>query len=309
MAKRTKSAPPKKKSKKSPWLVFLAIALGIVIGPLVGTKSALFGITFYSLFDVIGTLFIRALTLIVVPLVASSIISGIARMGSESTFGRLGLKTFGFYITTTFLAVLTGILFVNMIRPGVDGVSEAMTQQAQQYATSPEHLAAQKLNSAGDLLFQIIPANIFDAFSKGNMLGIIFFSLLFGYAMSRIDKYANTLLSSAGCVSGYDPHYACDHEVSTTWSFLSRGESFATTGLDSLKSLLWFSLTVILALAFFMFVVLPLLLKFVGKVSPINHFRAMAPALVTAFSTSSSSASLPVTLDCVEKRAGVSNRI
>ncbi len=310
MAKRTKSAPPKKKSKKSPWLVFLAIALGIVIGPLVGTKSALFGITFYSLFDVIGTLFIRALTLIVVPLVASSIISGIARMGSESTFGRLGLKTFGFYITTTFLAVLTGILFVNMIRPGVDGVSEAMTQQAQQYATSPEHLAAQKLNSAGDLLFQIIPANIFDAFSKGNMLGIIFFSLLFGYAMSRIDKYADTLLSFWQGV--FQAMIRITHVI---MKFLPLGvfclvaKVFATTGLDSLKSLLWFSLTVILALAFFMFVVLPLLLKFVGKVSPINHFRAMAPALVTAFSTSSSSASLPVTLDCVEKRAGVSNRI
>jgi proton glutamate symport protein len=87
------------------------------------------------------------------------------------------------------------------------------------------------------------------------------------------------------------------------------GKVFATTGFESLKSLLFFFITVVTALAFFMFVVLPLVLKFIGKVSPLAHFRAMAPALVTAFSTSSSSASLPVTLDCAEKRAGISNRI
>ncbi len=312
MAKKKKSDahPAAKSHKKSPWAIFIAIALGIIIGPLVGTESGLFGITFYSAFDLIGTLFIRALTLIVVPLVASSIISGIARIGSEGAFGRLGLKTFGFYISTTFLAVLTGVLFVNMIRPGKDGVSEAMTAQLQKFVISSEQLTGSKLNTATDLLFQIIPSNVVDAFSKGNMLGIIFFSLLFGYAMSRITSHGDILLGFWQGV--FQSMIRITHVI---MKFLPLGvfcliaKVFATTGLESLKSLLWFTLTVLLALGFFVLVILPILLKLVGKVSPINHFRAMAPALITAFSTSSSSASLPVTLDCVEKRAGVSNRI
>jgi proton glutamate symport protein len=220
------------------------------------------------------------------------------------------LKTFGFYISTTFLAVLTGVLFVNMIRPGKDGVSEAMTAHLQKFVSSSEQFTSSKLNTATDLLFQIIPSNVVDAFSKGNMLGIIFFSLLFGYAMSRITSHGDILLGFWQGV--FQSMISITHVI---MKFLPLGvfcliaKVFATTGLESLKSLLWFTLTVLLALGFFMLVILPILLKLVGKVSPVNHFRAMAPALVTAFSTSSSSASLPVTLDCVEKRAGVSNRI
>jgi Na+/H+-dicarboxylate symporter len=94
------------KKKVSPWWVFLAIGLGVVVGSLTGTKTGLFGITFYSIYDLFGTLFIKSLTLIIVPLVSASIITGIARIGSEGKMGRLGLKTFAFYISTTFLAVL-----------------------------------------------------------------------------------------------------------------------------------------------------------------------------------------------------------
>src|SRR5438552_3451931 len=106
------------KKKKTPWMVFAAIILAIFIGNWTGTESGLFGVTFYSVYDVIGTLFIRALTLIVVPLVSSSIITGIARIGGESSFGRLGLKTFTFYIATSLLAILIGVFCVNLIDPG-----------------------------------------------------------------------------------------------------------------------------------------------------------------------------------------------
>ncbi|MBI2743240.1 MAG: dicarboxylate/amino acid:cation symporter [Chlamydiales bacterium] len=299
-----------KKTKKTPWVVFAAIALGMIIGPLTGTTAGVFGISFYSMYDLFGTLFIKALTLIVVPLVASSIISGIARMGSDKTFGRLGLKTFGFYVSTTFLAVLTGLLFVNMIKPGTDGLSEAMAKQALEYSTSNAHLAAGKVNTVVDIFHQIIPSNIVDAFGKSNMLGIIFFSILFGYALSKIDAHATTLLSFwQGVFQAmiYVTHLVM--KVLPFGVFCLVAKVFATTGLESLKSLTLFFVTVVLALGFFMFVVLPLVLKFIGRVSPLSHFRAMAPALVTAFSTSSSSASLPVTLDCAEKRAGISNKI
>jgi len=87
-----------KKKSKSPWKVILAILLGIAAGSLTGTTGSLFGITFFSIYDLIGKLFINSLMLIVVPLVSASVITGIARIGNESTMGRLGLKIFGFYI-------------------------------------------------------------------------------------------------------------------------------------------------------------------------------------------------------------------
>ena len=104
-------------NKKRPWAV-IAIALAVVVGMWVGTEKTIFGVTYYSIFDLFGTLFIRALTLIVVPLVSSSIITGIARIAGDSSFGRLGLKTFGFYIITSLMAILIGLFFVNVIGPG-----------------------------------------------------------------------------------------------------------------------------------------------------------------------------------------------
>ncbi len=298
------------RKKVSPWWVFAAIILGMCVGPLVGTEKSLFGMTLYSLFDLLGTLFIRALTLVVVPLVTASIITGIARIGGEGSFGRVGIKTFAFYISTTFLAVLTGLLFVNMLQPGV-GEHTALLSEKIAASTVQEHISSGKLNTFSDLLLQIVPANIVDALGRGQMLGIIFFSLLFGYALSKIESQASSVL--LGFWQGvFQTMIRITHiimKVLPIGVFFLVAKVFATTGTESLKMLLLFFVTVILGLVFFMFVVMPLILRFVGGVSPLNHFRAMAPALITAFSTSSSSATLPITLDCVEKRAGVSNKI
>lgn len=299
------------KSKKSPWKVLIAIALGIICGSLTGTTAQIFGVTFYSLYDLFGKLFINALMLIVVPLVASSIITGIARIGNEGTFGRLGLKIFGFYIGTTLLAILIGLFFVNVFNPGasfnVDGariVSSDVTAEMQ------KDLVSQKKLSVISVVLQIIPSNIVDAF-HGQMLGLIFFSLLFGYALSKIEKHPFSILM--GFWQGVFQTMLAITEI--IMRFLPIGvfalvaKSFATGGLDSLRSLALFFVTVLTGLAAFTFIALPLLLKLMARVSPILHFKAMAPALLTAFSTSSSSATLPVTMECVEKRAGVSNRI
>lgn len=300
-----------KKKRKSPWGVFIAILLGMAIGAMTGTQQSIFGLTYYSVFDLFGSLFIKSLTLIVVPLVASSIISGIAKIGNESAFGRLGLKTFGFYFSTTLLAVLAGLLFVNLIQPGKEGLSEQLAARVVQFSPAEHTLSSGKLNTFTDLLFQIVPSNIFDTFSKGNMLGVIFFSLLFGYAISKLEGRPFEVLT--GFWQGvFQAMLGITHlimKVLPFGVFCLVAKVFATTGFESLKSLVLFLITVILALASFALIILPLLLKFIGRVNPLTHFRAMAPALFTAFSTSSSSASLPVTLDCVEKRAGVSNRI
>lgn len=300
-----------KKKGKSPLKVLLAIALGIIAGMLGGDKAGFFGVTFYEIYDVIGKLFINALMLIVVPLVSASIITGIARIGNEGTFGRLGLKIFGFYIGTSLLAILIGLISVNIFNPGVSFTSHGSSViTAEMTAALKDDIASGKGVSVLSVVLQIIPSNIVDAY-HGQMLGLIFFSLLFGYAISKIDSHPQSILM--GFWQGIFQSMLVITDV--IMHFLPIGvfclvaKSFATAGLDSLQSLALFFVTVIVGLCVFMFIALPLLLKFVGGVSPMNHFRAMAPALVTAFSTSSSSASLPVTIDCVEKRAGVSNRI
>lgn len=300
-----------KKKRKSPWTVIAAILLGMACGALTGTTGSLFGITFYSIYDLIGKLFINALMLIVVPLVSASIITGIARIGNESTMGRLGLKIFGFYIFTSLIAILIGLLVVNVFNPGAffteygsTVISPEMTAQLK------EDLASGHGISLTTVILQIVPANIIDAF-HGQMMGLIFFSLLFGYAVSKIEHHPQSII--LGFWQGIFQTMLVMTDV--IMKFLPLGvfclvaKSFATAGLDSIKSLAIFFVTVIVGLSLFMFVALPLLLKFIAKVNPWLHFRAMAPALVTAFSTSSSSATLPVTIECVEKRAGVSNRI
>ena len=301
-----------KKKHKRPWPVFIAIFLAIIAGTLLGKDRIFFGISVYSLLDVFGNVFLNALTLVVVPLVSSSIITGIARIGGDQSFGKLGLKMFFFYLGTSLMAILIGLFFVNVIHPGSPESMPLPTDQEQiAIAQLQNNMAHTEGKALVNVLMQIVPSNIVAAFSQTQMLGLIFFSLLFGYAVSKIDPHPSSILQ--GFWQGvFQAMIKITHIV---MRFLPYGvfclvtKVFMTTGLQSLASLALFALTVLLGLATFMLVGLPLILKLVGRVKPMRHLKAMTPALVTAFSTSSSSATLPITIDCVEKRAGVSNRI
>ncbi|MEI8329300.1 MAG: dicarboxylate/amino acid:cation symporter [Chlamydiia bacterium] len=299
------------KKKKSPWPVLIAIILAFLIGNLTGTTAGIFGITFYSLYDLIGKLFIQSLTLIVVPLVASSIITGMARIGGDASFKRLGAKIIGYCLFTTLSAVFLGLLFVNIIRPGMgDSFHLQLAQSSVDgiHQSLAEHSSTITISS---LILTVVPANIFDALAKGEMLAIIFFSLLFGFALTKIEKNKSHQIQTV--FQGiFETMIQITHLIMHLLPFgvfCLVAKVAATTGFESLSSLGYFFLTVILGLTTFSLVFIPLLLKYVGKVSPKRHFKAIAPALITAFSTSSSSASLPITIDCVEKRVGVSNRI
>lgn len=298
------------KKKQKPWNVFIAIILGIIAGTFSTKGTVLFGIDLYNFYDFFGKIFLNALTMVTVPLVAASIITGIARIGGETNFGRLGAKTFAFYLGTSVIAVLIGLLFVNLLGPGHHIHVDQLESQAHA-AVLQKHITTQESYRFTHVFLQIIPSNIFDTFSKGEMLGVIFFSLIFGYCISKIEKDSSTTL--------YHFFQAIFRTmirlIHLVMKFLPLGvfflvaRAFSETGLKSLSSLGMFTLSVLLGLAAFMFIALPLLLKWIGRVRPSRHFKAMGPALITAFSTSSSSASLPITIDCVEKRAGVSNRI
>lgn len=295
--------------------VFIAMLLAGLAGFLTGPDKSLFGVTYLQVYNLIGQLFLNALTLVVVPLVAASIITGTARMGQEQSFGSLGLQTFGLYLLTTSVAVLIGLAIVVLIQPGNDrGNSESMVALISQ-AEPLSHLSALKQGNvfAGieQIFLKLIPSNILAVAAQGQMLGLIFFSLLFGFFIPKVEQDTSTIL--LGFWRGLFQVMMCmTHLVMKALPLGVFGlvaKVVATTGLGAIQAIGYFFLTVLLAFAIYVGVALPLMLKFIGGINPLRHIRAISPALFTAFSTSSSAATLPITIDCVEKRANVSNRI
>lgn len=296
------------------WKILAAIILACIAGTLTGKTATIFGVTYYTFFDLFSQLFLNALTLLVVPLVASAIISGLGQIGGDSSFGKLGAKTFAFYIVTIFSAILIGLLMVNIIRPGDHHTKLQVTtsltpiQQEDQVVALMQPIS--KLDAVFQILFKLVPINIIEAATQGNMLGIIFFSLLFGFALMKVEGESGSTLVHFWrglflTMMGFT-HFIM--KVMPLGVFFLVAKTTASAGVLSIAELGYFFLTVILGLAVFCFVVLPIYLRILG-INPIRHIRAIAPALVTAFSTSSSAATLPITIECVEKRAGVSNRV
>ncbi|MCH7226688.1 dicarboxylate/amino acid:cation symporter [Haloferula sp. A504] len=269
----------------------------------------------------IGDLFMQALKMIIVPLIVTSVISGIASLQGVKGFGRLGGKTFAFYACSSLVAVVTGLLLVNLIQPGlVDGqpnevIKAAFDQKAAE--ASPEDLA--KVAAASekepkdflDTIKMMVPPNVFAAATNnGQMLGVIVFSLLFAIAITRLpaDEMRtlreffqagnDVMITVTRWIMAISPIgvYALMFPV----IFENGPQVFAEMGR-------YFG-TVIAALGIHLFVTLPLVLHFIAKVNPLDHFRAMRDALLLAFSTASSSGTLPVTMRCVQDQAGVSKR-
>ncbi len=207
------------KKKKKPWAVFVAIGLAIVVGSWTGKEMGLFGVSFYSLYDIIGKLFINSLTLIIVPLVSSSIITGVARIGKDGQFGRIGAKTFGFYFLTKIIAIIIGIVLINLIQPGKSNVGSVSSLIDKSMCSNTAGEAFSKM------LLDLIPPNVLDAFAKGNMLGLIFFSIIFGYAITHIAKKASEvhmLFWKGVFEASINPLH---HESSPLTGFLFGGES------------------------------------------------------------------------------------
>jgi proton glutamate symport protein len=301
------------------WQILIAIILAIICGHLAGKQAGLFGITFYSLFDFFGTLFMNGLKMVIVPLIASSIITGIAGIGGSKGLGRLGGKTILFYLSTSLFAILIGLVLVNLIQPGVvngEPIKNILSVTDAQVQAAQAKVGSQGASSIVDVILSMLPVNIIKAAADGQMLGLIVFSLLFGYFMTRISEaYAEAqynfwqgvfevMMKITDLVIRFAPIGVFALIAKVVAGFDTHGNDIAT----AVEALTKFSLTVLLGLGLHFFVTLPLLLKLIGRVNPLRHFRAMVPALLTAFSTASSSATLPMTMECVEKNAKVSNR-
>lgn len=294
------------------WQILAALALASLVG-IWGTPEAKFlGISLVAILNFFGTLFLNALKMLIVPLVVASIITGMMEL-KPNTLGRLGSKTLFFYMSSSLVAILIGLLMVNVLQPGLVDGQPALAHMS----LSPDtESALTKVEGKGtddiaEVFLRMVPANIVSAAAEGQMLGLIFFSLLFGYFLSHLKgthgevqkDFWRGLLSIMIQITNLVMKFA------PIGIFALVSKVILLSGTDAFEPLALFFTTVIMALAFHMLIFLPLVLKFVARVAPLLHFKAMMPALLTAFSTSSSSATLPLTLDCVERRAGVSNRV
>lgn len=295
------------------WQILIALLLAVFIGWLVSPETSIFGLSIVSIFDFVGKLFLNALKMIIVPLIVSSIIMGVSNLGSSDAFGRLGGKTLLYYVVTSLFAILIGITVVNIVQPGIVDGKPAKEMLGLSEDTS-EVMMKVEGKSAGDVVgifLRMIPTNIVKAASEGQMLGLIFFSLLFGFFMTRIKLETQKILQTfwQGVFDVMMMITDLVMKFAPIGVFALVAKVMVISGFDAFRPLLTFFFTVIIALLIHIVIVMPLLLKFIGGVSPLKHYQAMAPALLTAFSTASSSATLPVTIDCVEDRAGVSNRV
>lgn len=251
-----------------------------------------------------GDIFLRALKMLIIPLILSSLISGITNIGSGGNLGRLGLKTFGYYVMTSIFAILTGLFFVNLIKPGI-GADLSFSQKVEGLV--------EKQKSVREIVIDIVPDNIFSAFNESDMLSIIFFAILFGFFITKVGKRPRQILSdffnALFDVMMKITMFVIKFTPLGIFGIVAKvvAEQDDLIGLGSRMGL--YMGTVIAALAIHFFITLPLIVKFIGKAKPFKHIKNMSTPLLTAFSTSSSGATLPLTINAVEKNSGVSNKI
>lgn len=291
------------------WQILIALVLAAIMGSVTGTEGTIFGLPWLAVYTFIGTLFLNALKMIVVPLVVSAIITGIGNVGAQGGFGRLGIKTISYYVAISFIAIMIGLFLVNTIEPGVSNNPAPVIEANEKVSQAVE---GKSVGDVVDVFLRMIPTNVVDAAASGQMLGLIFFSLLFGFFMTRLKgDLAQTMHNFwQGVFEVMMMITALIMKFAPLGVFGLVAASVAKTGFDQFGNLALFFATVAIALLIHLVVVMPLILRFVGGIkNPWLHFQAMAPALLTAFSTSSSSSTLPVTLNAVENRAGVSNRV
>lgn len=285
------------KKIKLHWQILFSLLLAIVFGALFPQH-----VEFVSW---LGIIFMNALKMVVVPLVFCSLVAGVSNIGLERNLGRLGIKTLAYYLSTSLLAILTGLVLVNIFKPGA-GKSDLIKSLPAAKAPESKHIS--------ETLLDIVPVNIFEAFSNnGKMISIILFAILFGFFIIKVNPPHKKVLTS---------FFKGAFEVMMKITLLIiKFAPFGIFGIvsgvvaeqadlfDLAKRLANFMWVVFLGLGIHSLLTLPFILFFVGKINPVKQIKAVGSALLTAFSTASSNATLPLTMETIEDNAGVSNKI
>lgn len=286
------------------WQILIAMVLGSGTAITLKYGMEIDSGMFVTLSEMFGTLFVRLLRMVIVPLVTSSVIIGIAGVGDPANLGRLGLKTFAYYMLTSTIGIVLGLVLSGIIKPGLGVELPEDASFSQQSLNTP--------SSPLDIFVRMIPENPIQAMAERDMLAMIFFAILLGVAMSQLEPiYKNRLLPvidaffhammklTTGII-----HLAPIGVYGLIFKAIMELEDFTLFG-----AIAKYMLTIAIGLTIHMFIILPTIFYIMTRRSPMKQYRDMLDAILTAFSTSSSSATLPVTIECVEKNAGVSNRI
>ncbi len=299
------------------WQILIGILLGIGAG-LLFIETGMTGIA-EDWIGPFGTIFIRLLKLIAVPLVLVSLINGVTNMKDITRLSKIGSKTIGFYILSTVLAITLGLTVVNIVQPG-SSFSEAKQEQFQdRYSeeSAQQQLEAGKVQERGplDFLVNLVPENIFSALGdNGEMLKVIFFALIFGIAMvmlpddktvtikNLINGLNDVVLKIVNIIMKFAPFGVFGLFVK---QIVQNSETLASL----FEALSIYALTVVLGLLIMVFVVYPLILRIFTKLRYGQFFKGILPAQLTAISTSSSAATLPITMERCEQSLGVSENI
>ncbi len=247
-------------------------------------------------------IFLRLLRMAIMPLIITSLTAAVISVGGRRDLGVLGAKTFAYYITSSLLAILTGQTLVNILKPGVGSAIEFQEEVTEIPAAAQRPV---------ELILNIIPENPFQALAEGTVLPVIFFCILFGYFVTRLDEpYRSTL--------GYFFQGAFKAMMKLTYAviwtaplgvFGINARIVATTGFEAFRSLGFYFVIVLIGLFIHAMVTLPLLVYLVTRKNPYRHYLGMPSALITAFSTGSTIVTLPLTMKAVTEHSGVSDKI
>ncbi|NNE98133.1 MAG: dicarboxylate/amino acid:cation symporter [Pyrinomonadaceae bacterium] len=285
--------------------VVLGLVLGLVTGVIINTflsdnafvKTWLVG----GIFHMVGAMFINSLKMLVVPLVTFSLICGVCGIGDIAALGRIGTKSFFLYVLTTAIAISTAIILATLIGPG---------QGFQMEGIEVTKVAAKEAPPITQVFIDIIPGNPITAFANGDMLSIIFYAIMVGISLLMIGKAVRPVVEGAEMLNEVAMKMVdIVMSVAHIGVFCLIAKTFSEQGIGLLMPMASYFLTVLGALAIHLFVTILVLLYVFTRFSPIVFMRKMRDAQAFAFSTASSSATIPITLRSVIERLGVNNSV
>ena len=293
------------------------IGIGLIAGVLVGLLVNILDVE--PLREVVlgiaplGTAWIRLITMIVIPLVVASLVVGTASLGDVTRLGRIGAKTIGIYLVTTSIAITIGLVLSNIVRPG-RGIPEATKNElldtfAGESAARIEF--AQEAPGLVEVLLNLIPRNPVQAAANGDMLPLILFAVLFGAALSLIERERRetvlNLFHGVNDISMILVDWIMRLAPYAVFALLAG--VVAQFGFDLLTSLLLYTATVVAGLLLHMTTTYPVILSFFGQLNPLTFFKRVREPQIIAFSTSSSNATLPITMETAQEKLGVSEEV
>jgi len=293
--------------------ILIGLALGIVFGAVANYFQLEWLRIALGWTEPIGTVFIRLITMIVIPLVVASLILGVAALGDLAKLGRIGGKTVLLYMATTAVAVCIGLAVSNIVKPGsrIDPATrDAISAQFSDEAAGRLTLAAEK-PTVVETLVNMVPRNPFESATNGDLLPLIIFSIIFGAAISVIgtERRDNILTFFNAINDAVMVMIDWIMKLAPYAVFALVAVVVSRFGLDLLRSLLLYSGVVVFGLMLQAFGTYALVIKFLAKLSPLDFYRRIIEAPIVAFSTSSSSATLPVTMETAEEELGISKEV